>query len=170
MEPEILRSFERLVVVLGGVLAIYLGYRLFNQVPFAKSASGEFSLPKVRVSLFKVGPGIFFALFGASILGVSLFKPIFVGGSSGSARVVQSTEASFLEEVGELEISDYWPDSLSALRSKVEESEAIPDAERREILNSIRDLRVRLRQFEVPVPLFPRDIYQGSAPRETPRG
>src|SRR5438046_1848284 len=47
------RHFERLLIVLGGGLSIYLGYRMFIAIP-------------------RAAPGVFFALFGAVILGLGL--------------------------------------------------------------------------------------------------
>jgi hypothetical protein len=48
-----MRMLERIVVVLGGVLSMYLGFRLFQ----VKAAVAEFSVSRV-------GPGVFFAFFG----------------------------------------------------------------------------------------------------------
>ncbi len=66
-----LRSLERLVVVLGGVLSLCLGYLLL-----IKGLSGEARLivefDKTKVQLTNALPGIFFALFGSAILIVAL--------------------------------------------------------------------------------------------------
>ena len=62
-----LRAVERLLIVLTGALCIYLGYLLF-----VKGVSGKASLrvehDKSKLQLANAMPGIFFALFGASIL------------------------------------------------------------------------------------------------------
>lgn len=76
MDPLILtivtRAAERLLVVLAGALAIYLGYRLFIDMPNAERGSGKVNLPGgISIFLSRVGPGIFFSLFGAIVIGLS---------------------------------------------------------------------------------------------------
>lgn len=77
MDPETLRMVERILIAVGGGLSIYLGYRLFLAVPTAKAADGTFEIPGVgTVVLSRVGPGIFFALFGAAILMLGVFRSV----------------------------------------------------------------------------------------------
>ena len=77
MDPLTLRFVERVVAVLIGGGAIYLGYRLFLEVPEARTGEGKFTFPwDVSVVLTRVGPGVFFALFGAVVVGTSFFKGI----------------------------------------------------------------------------------------------
>jgi len=66
------RIFERVLVVAAGALAIYLGYRLFMNMPEHDKSSGKFVLPGgISIFLSRVGPGIFFSLFGAVVIGLS---------------------------------------------------------------------------------------------------
>ena len=69
----ILRFAEKLLALLGALLCVYLGYRLF-----VKGVSGEASLKaehnKFKVQLLNAAPGIFFALFGMAILGLSVWR------------------------------------------------------------------------------------------------
>jgi hypothetical protein len=68
-----LRMIERLFAVAIGGMSIYLGYRLFLALSNVHDATGEFRLPiDVRVVLGRVGPGAFFALFGAAVVALSL--------------------------------------------------------------------------------------------------
>ena len=77
MDPLTLRFAERLVAILIGGVAIYLGYRLFLEVPSARESDGKFTFPwNASVALTRVGPGVFFALFGAIVVGTSFFKGI----------------------------------------------------------------------------------------------
>lgn len=73
----ILRSVERLIgVLIGGFLA-WLGYRLFIDVTAKADSSGNFKLPGgTAIHLTRVGPGIFFSLFGTGIVLISFLKPI----------------------------------------------------------------------------------------------
>lgn len=68
----IMRFVERFIVVAGGCLAIYCGYRLFLAMPSAERGSGKLEMPGgVSIHISRVGPGVFFSLFGAIILAFS---------------------------------------------------------------------------------------------------
>lgn len=72
-----LRMLERLLAVGIGGMSIYLGYRLFLALPNVRDATGEFHLPMdIRVVLGRVGPGAFFALFGAAVVALSLYAAV----------------------------------------------------------------------------------------------
>jgi hypothetical protein len=71
------RHLERLLIVIAGALSIYLGYRMFLSIPRAaagaETGEGKLELPGgVSIYVTRVGPGVFFALFGAVILGLGL--------------------------------------------------------------------------------------------------
>jgi hypothetical protein len=69
----ILRGAERILVDLGGALAVYLGYQLFLRMPSRERGEGKFELPGgISIYVSRVGPGVFFSLFGAAILALSL--------------------------------------------------------------------------------------------------
>jgi hypothetical protein len=75
----LLRFLERMLAVAIGGLAIYLGYRLFSLVPVSKDSEGRVNLSKdFSIVLSRVGPGVFFALFGAFVTGISLYKSVVV--------------------------------------------------------------------------------------------
>lgn len=77
MEILVLRALERLIAVAIGGLSIYLGYRLFSAVRATGEGSAEVKLPgDVTVMLSRVAPGVFFALFGALVVGASLVSPM----------------------------------------------------------------------------------------------
>lgn len=80
METEIvimLRFLERILAVAIGGLAIYLGYRLFSLVPESRDGEGRVTLAKdVSLVVSRVGPGVFFALFGAGAVGLSLHEGV----------------------------------------------------------------------------------------------
>jgi hypothetical protein len=97
---EILRMIERIVAVLIGGLSIYLGYRLFFHLPYEKSHQGELELPGVKIVLSRVGPGIFFGVFGTLVMYYSLTNPVvnkkgngeeFIGASVQSGQAVSNT-------------------------------------------------------------------------------
>ena len=68
-----LRVIERVLAVAIGGLSIFLGYRLFIRVPTQRDGSGKVSLPGgVNVMLSRVGPGVFFSLFGVWVVVTAL--------------------------------------------------------------------------------------------------
>jgi hypothetical protein len=71
------RAAERILLVLVGALAVYLGYRLFREIPSAEKSTGKLQLPGgVSIFLTRIGPGVFFALFGIGVIGYSVVRPI----------------------------------------------------------------------------------------------
>ena len=67
---------ERLLVVGFGGMSIYLGYKLFFHLPHQTDQKGEIELPGMKVVLSRVGPGVFFLVFGAFILITNLHQGI----------------------------------------------------------------------------------------------
>jgi hypothetical protein len=77
MDPIALRAIERIVDVMIGGLSVYLGYLLFLNVPHQSDSKGNLNLPGgIHVYLTRVGPGVFFALFGTVVVGASLYHGI----------------------------------------------------------------------------------------------
>ena len=68
LSPETLRMMERIIIAIGGIISIVLGYRLFRLVPTNNVSGGVLKGALLTISLSKVGPGVFFAAFGAFIL------------------------------------------------------------------------------------------------------
>lgn len=75
----ILRMLERIIAVLIGGVSIYLGYRLFLNIPVNTNQKGELELPGIKLTLSKVGPGVFFSAFGSIVVAYSLLTPISSG-------------------------------------------------------------------------------------------
>jgi hypothetical protein len=81
MAVVLTRGAERILLVLVGALAVYLGYSLFLRMPNAtrgkQDGEGKIELPGgISIFLTRVGPGIFFALFGIGVIGYSVSKPV----------------------------------------------------------------------------------------------
>jgi hypothetical protein len=77
MDILLMRGIERLVIVLIGGMAIYLGYRLFLAVKAEAAGEAKITLPHdVTVMVSRVGPGVFFALFGSLVVVASLYFSI----------------------------------------------------------------------------------------------
>jgi hypothetical protein len=87
------RVVERIIVACGGLVAMLLGWHLFKTgVVIDQTVSGEYK--DVKVAFSKVGPGVFFAIFGTSVLLFCLYVPLKLeplqpAGSGGSAANFQ---------------------------------------------------------------------------------
>ncbi|NML18268.1 hypothetical protein [Azohydromonas caseinilytica] len=92
---EIFRGVERLIVVLFGGASIYFGYKLFEK---AYQEFGELTAEAAgnKLSIKRVGPGVFFASFGMLILVTSLSYPLkrVVEGKDNSGAEQQNTVAN----------------------------------------------------------------------------
>ena len=72
-----LRGVERIVAVIIGGVAIYLGFRLFFSLPQDTDNEGRILLPGgISIYLSRLGPGTFFALFGIIVVTVSFVYPV----------------------------------------------------------------------------------------------
>jgi hypothetical protein len=91
------RVIERLLVVLSAGLSVYLGYRLFLQIPDVRDAQGEIKMPSMNmaVKVSRVGPGVFFAIFGAAVLLASYLNPITITPPKDPAPAGKRQDLSF---------------------------------------------------------------------------
>src|SRR5689334_5936585 len=64
----VIRGVERVIIVAVAALCISLGYALFQSVPTDHESGGKFEFANAKIVLSKVGPGVFFALFGSLVL------------------------------------------------------------------------------------------------------
>jgi hypothetical protein len=80
METELIiigfRSAERILVAAGGIVALILGYRLFAQTDNNESAMEAQAGEKYLLRLQRIGPGIFFALFGSALLAIVMYSNV----------------------------------------------------------------------------------------------
>ena len=103
----LMRMVERLFGLLAGGLCVVLGYQLFIRLPEKADSSGKVVLPGgISIWLSRVGPGIFFALFGSAIVAYSFASTVKVSdeltampvrasasGPTGAAATVATTQA-----------------------------------------------------------------------------
>jgi hypothetical protein len=93
----LMRMAERLLGLLAGGLCVVLGYRLFIRLPEKADSSGKVILPGgVSIWLSRVGPGIFFALFGAAIIGYSFASTVRISEQTATPAVQPSGAAATL--------------------------------------------------------------------------
>jgi hypothetical protein len=161
------RIFERVLVVAAGALAIYLGYRLFMNMPEHDKSSGKFVLPGgISIFLSRVGPGIFFSLFGAVVIGLSFHYGIkYDEDATATVVAVAATAGTEAQQAPRRTFSGIAPSTgmagspdilrdrnevLVAVTALNKAAAALPAGmasyDRRQILDGIRDAKLRLLQ------------------------
>src|ERR1700733_9027297 len=69
------RVVERLLVCMSAGISLAFGWDLFR-VGVVTDRAAEFAAAGWKANLKRVGPGVFFALFGAAVLAVALRSPL----------------------------------------------------------------------------------------------
>jgi hypothetical protein len=87
----LLRIGQLLITSLLGFGSIFLGYRLFAQIPILSTAEGQIKMPRMGEVKLKAGPGVFFALLGAFVIYSSIDRAITI---SSAPKVVPEANAS----------------------------------------------------------------------------
>lgn len=135
------RAVERLIGVLIGGAAIYLGYRLFMELPRRSSDSeGKFDLPGgVSIYISRVGPGVFFALFGTALVGFSFVNAAQL--SSGPVDRIQVAEASSAKPAATPSSFSYVTGGTDGTQVSLERDAVVRDA------RTLRQWEVALNSF-----------------------
>lgn len=164
MDLESFRGLERLLVIGAGALAIVLGYLLFRHMPEAGEGEGEVKLPGgVSIYVSRVGPGVFFALFGAAVVGLSLQSPLVIAERSDGDPLAPAAGAparhlSYLDTGADNGLTPAEIEALELARLRAREhigflngltgdlAAALPEARRAEIGRRLRNAKLELVQ------------------------
>lgn len=132
----ILRELERIIVVVSGALSVYLGYRLFLVNPERDESTGKFKLPGgISIYMTRVGPGVFFSLFGAAVIAFSLKEGIEYSENIASSLLEnQEVKVAQTAQVG---TQRSWSGVGPALGGK---ESRMSQEERNDILHTVRKL------------------------------
>ena len=130
------RAAERILLVLAGALCVYLGYSLFRSMPSIPRGEGKLQLPGgVSIFLSRIGPGVFFALFGCAIIGYSVTRPmnLSVPVGSGEAGVFSGlAERAAPKQFSEIAVGGLQPEiamaRLNGFLTNARQSMSIPEA------------------------------------------
>lgn len=88
----LVRMAERMLAVGIGGISIFLGFRLFTLMPDHPVGAADLKLPGgVSIMVSRVGPGVFFSLFGAVIASLSLYRPVELPIAKPDGSVVMAT-------------------------------------------------------------------------------
>lgn len=153
-----LRVMERVLAVVIGGLSIFLGYRLFIKLPEQKDSSGKLMLPgDISIFFSRIGPGVFFSLFGAAVVVVSLQHGLELNLSSKASVTGASTEKTanltvrYMGGAGDLD-----PAKRDALRAEARRTIAelnrlptmlaanVPASRRTDVAQAVRESKLAL--------------------------
>src|SRR5262249_37597658 len=87
------RCAERLLIAIGGILALYFGYHLFLS-RILRGQDAEIQKGDLKIRLMKAGPGVFFALFGSAIMIYGIVNPLSFDKRNYSGNESQSTSVT----------------------------------------------------------------------------
>ena len=154
-----LRVIERVLAVVIGGLSIFLGYRLFIKLPEQKDSSGKIILPgDISIFFSRVGPGVFFSLFGAAVVVVSLQHGLeldLANKSSVSAEATEKTASLKVRYMGD-GAGEPDPAKRDALRAEARRTIAemnklptmlaatVPVSRRTDVAQAVRDSKLAL--------------------------
>jgi hypothetical protein len=89
------RSFEHFVVAVIGAFIVWMGYRLFHEMPLRREGETKIALPGgISIFLSRVGPGVFFALFGTGLIGFTAARSVTYERGNGTERIAGFGERS----------------------------------------------------------------------------
>jgi hypothetical protein len=141
MDEVTIRLLERVIITLGGILSIYLGYRLFHISQLNSDSTGTFKVKEVvDIGLNRVGPGIFFALFGAFILHTSLSRPISIQWRPEAIASAPNKSVVYGQS--------YLKGNIEASLAKIEEfAKTLPVTQRDTLLGEIKSIRLQVATY-----------------------
>ena len=179
-----LRVIERILAVVIGGMSIYLGYRLFIKLPRQKDSSGKVMLPgDVSIFFSRIGPGVFFSLFGAAVVVMSLQHGLDLDLANKASVTAESTEKTanvrvrYMGDTGQPE-----PAKREAVRAETRRTIAelnklpsmlAPDvaaSRRTDVTRAVRDSKLApwVGRHRSPVPRSGRTLQDNDRDRYTP--
>jgi hypothetical protein len=133
------RVIERLLITLCGGLSLVLGWHLFK-IGVVNEQAAELTKADASVRLQKVGPGVFFALFGTAVLLYSLFNDLQLQQGELQQGAGEASSVSYfnnLSEQGERRLVAALNTVINSFALPVEE---IPDADLRDVDAAVPEL------------------------------
>jgi hypothetical protein len=92
LAADIMRMLERILVVGGGILAVYFAYRLFQIATLRDASDANFKTALVEFGLCRVAPAVFFAAFGAYVFYTALDKPVSLSSPADGLPILSAAE------------------------------------------------------------------------------
>jgi hypothetical protein len=110
------RSLERLIVVVFAGVSLVLGWSLFK-AHILKDQMAEFTGRGWAIRLQRVGPGVFFSLFGSLILALALFRPLKTSASPQPSSLGSPAPAADIEYYNQPKLAEESAEALKALNT-----------------------------------------------------
>jgi hypothetical protein len=111
----VFRGGERLGIIAVAALCVWLGYKLFQSLPTQQNASGTLTLPSAKLVMSKVGPGVFFALFGGLVLWQAVRTQMSAGPATATASLAQGRQITLGVSSGDEQALRHVQDDISVL-------------------------------------------------------
>lgn len=102
-----LLTIYKLCCLFCGSLFSYLGYKLFIKGIYPNDGELSFEGFNTKLYLKRIGPGIFFALFGSVIICVTIFQPLNFEQNSGG-----TSAKNYASPATEADVAPTLPDSI----------------------------------------------------------
>jgi hypothetical protein len=126
----------KLVSLISGAFICFLGYRLFTLGVFTAAGDLDAAFKDTKVVLKRAAPGTFFALFGAAVIGVTVWRGIefYTTTQAGASAPITSVTDNRLKlkSVDTAKV-------IGALRS----GSKLPEADLNEFLNYLHTLELK---------------------------
>ena len=126
------RSIEHVMVALIGAAVVWMGYRLFREMPLRREGELKIALPGgISIYLSRVGPGIFFALFGTGLIGYTATRPVSFQQGGGNVTLSGFGENSApTQDVATTHTAQPRPEVVRTLAEMADENDTVPISDR----------------------------------------
>jgi hypothetical protein len=111
----VFRGGERLGIVAVAALCIWLGYKLFQSLPAQHGSGGTLTLPSAKLVMSKVGPGVFFALFGGLVLWEATKTQLQAGPATATAGLAEGRQITLAAASADPQALLYATNDISVL-------------------------------------------------------
>jgi hypothetical protein len=93
------RAAERIIIIFFCGMSLWFGWKLFYRATDTADHSGDLTWKSFAFRFQKVGPGVFFALFGAVVLAIALRSPVEIKSASKDGK--DGGSVSYLGDSGD---------------------------------------------------------------------
>ncbi len=158
------RAAEHLLAAIIGLFAVFFGYRLFLNMPHRREGESKVELPGgVSIYVSRIGPGIFFAVFGTALVAYGVSRPVDYRQAMSNAAPSAATPGAPASSSSQRQYSGMMPGGSAAGSSSsaavprepvvktlavlaAEVSKSPPGTQRNERQIALREARVSLMQ------------------------
>jgi len=150
------RILERVSIVFVAGLSLWIGGSLFKSITLPSDQQATFEYNNLIIKLHKVGPGIFFALFGAAILIFAVISPLEI--TNEKSPTSANVKIKYLKDIDRVEL-ERWTAALTTSRniSKIPAALPIPQPDRK-LIASASDALIEMRSMLLTLQFSETDV------------